>query len=255
MAGLVVVVATPSHALTVLFQSRLRLTVVALAEAVGQLVQLALVIVVALLAPSLLLFVVPVLVNELVKLGLKVRAVRRDERLRPARQVELWRWRPMLVEAVPLALGTATATLLHKVDIIMLSRLDTFTAVGLYSVGYKFADVLVLVGSAVLGPTLTVLVAAWPQDPAELRRRTRAAALLLGGLGALSVAAFWAAASPVVVLLYGQRFADAALSSRLLVLGACLAMLSQRGRDGAGGHRAGPALPADRPAALARTSP
>lgn len=230
LAGLVVVIATPSHALTLLFQARLRLTVVAAAEALGQVVQLALTVLAALVAPALLVFVLPVIANELVKIGLKVRGVRAGVTgPRPARQVQVWRWRSMLVDAVPLTIGVALTTLLHKVDVVLLSRLDTFESVGLYSVGYKFADVLALVTSAVMGPTLTLLMAAWPKDPDGFRARTRHAALLLALLGSLAVAGFWAAAHPLLTLLYGERFGPAAGAARLLVVGACLSMVTQVG--------------------------
>lgn len=229
LAGLVVVVATPSNALTLLYQSRLRLTVVAAAEAAGQVVQLALTVLVALVAPALLVFVLPVIVNELVKIGLKLRGVRRGDVPRPARQVQAWRWRGMLVEAIPLAIGTALATLLYKIDLVLLSRLDSFASVGLYSVGYKFADVLVLVTSAVLAPVLTLLVRAWPEDPATFRVRTREAVLVLAALGSAALAGFWVAAAPVVTALYGETFAPAVHATRLLVLGACLAMITQVG--------------------------
>ena len=230
VAGVVVVIATPSHALTLLFQARLRLTVVAAAEALGQVVQLALIALAALLAPQLLVFVLPVIANELVKIAIKTRGVRRGiTGPRPARQVELWRWRGMLIDAVPLTIGTALTTLLHKVDILLLSRLDTFESVGLYSVGYKFADVLGLVSSAVMGPALTLLIAAWPKDPDGFRSRTRSTVLLLALLGSLAVTGFWAAAEPLITGLYGDRFGEATDAARLLVVGACLAMLTHVG--------------------------
>jgi O-antigen/teichoic acid export membrane protein len=227
LAGLVIVVATPSHALTVIFQSRLRMTAVATAEAAGQVLQLVLVVLAALLAPLLLVFVLPVLANEVLRLVWKTRALRRDRTAPlPARQVQLWRWRPMLVEAVPLAIGTAVATLLHKVDVVLLSRLDTFESVGQYSVAYKFADLLPLVASAVMAPWTTLLMLAWPSATADFRDRTRSASLVLAAVGAACAVAFWPAAGPVVTTLYGREYAPAADAARLLVAGACFAMLA-----------------------------
>ncbi len=230
VAGLVVVIATPSHALTMLYQARLKMTVVAVAESLGQVVQLVLTLLAALVAPVLLVLVLPVIANELVKLALKVRGVARgDAGLRPARDVEVWRWRPMLAEALPLSIGFALTTLLYKIDVLLLSRLDTFEAVGLYSVGYKFADALSLVGTAVLGPALTLLLASWPSDPATFRERARSTALLLGFLASLVASGFWVTAEPLVTALYGERFAEAAGATRLLVLGGCLALMTQVG--------------------------
>lgn len=230
LAGLVVVVATPSHALTMLFQARLKMTVVAAAEALGQVVQLGLTLVVALVAPTLLIFVLPVIANELFKIFVKLRGVSRgDTGPRPARQVQLWRWRGMLIDAVPLTIGTALTTLLYKVDILLLSRLDTFEAVGLYSVGYKFADVLALTTTAVLAPALTLQMGLWPTQVQAFRQRTRDTALVVALLGCVALAGFWASAGPLITTLYGDRFGVATSSSRLLVAGAALAMLTQVG--------------------------
>lgn len=230
VAGVVVVLATPSHALTVLFQSRLRLTVVAVAESLGQAVQLLLTVLAAVLAPLLLVFVLPVIVNELVKIGWKLRSIRRgDAGPLPSRRVEFSRWRGLLIDAVPLTIGIALSTLLSKVDIVLLSRLDTFNSVGLYSVGYKFADGLDVVSFAVVTPALTLLVRAWPGNTPEFRRRTRESVLALALLGSVSVAAFWTSAEPILGLLYGSRFADATFASRMLVVGAAVSMLSYLG--------------------------
>ncbi|WP_127784263.1 oligosaccharide flippase family protein [Rhodococcus sp. X156] len=230
VAGIVVVVATPSHALTVLFQSRLRLTVVAIAESVGQAVQLLLTVLAAVLAPTLLIFVLPVIVNELVKITWKLRAVRRGEAgPLPARHVGAHRWRALLVDALPMTVGAGLGMLLSKIDLLLLSRLDTFDSVGLYSVGYKFADVLDVVSYAVITPVLTLLVRAWPGDLAEFRRRVQESALALAVLGAVSLAVFWAAAEPILRLLYGERFGEAAFASRMLVLGSCFGMLTYLG--------------------------
>lgn len=230
VAGVVVVLATPSHALSVLFQSRLRLTVVALAEALGQVVQLLLTVLAALFAPLLLVFALPFVVNQAVVLVLLLRRARRGEGGPVSmRHLQLWRWRGMLVEALPLTIGVALITLLHKLDVLMLSRLDTFEAVGLYTVGYKFADVLMLVASAVVAPVMTLLVAAWPGDPDGFRSRVRQTGAVLVLIGALAVGAFWSAAEPLIGLLYGRTFEPAAHSARLLVLGAALAMLTSLG--------------------------
>lgn len=228
LAGLVVVIATPSHALTTIFQSRLRMTVVATAESVGQVLQLVLTLMAALFAPLLLVFVLPVIANEVLRLCLKVRALRQPANgPLPARQVQLWRWRAMLVEAVPLAIGTAVATLLTKVDLVLLSRLDTFESVGQYSVAYKFADILALVASAVLAPAMTLLVRAWPTRPEEFRQRCRAACLLLAMFASFALTGFWAAAGPLITTLYGAEYAPSVDAARLLVAGASVAMLAQ----------------------------
>lgn len=230
VGGVVVVLATPSHALTVLFQSRLRLTVVALAEAVGQVLQLALTVAAALWAPGLLIFVLPFVGNEILQLIVKLRRTRRgDAGPVSMRRIEFGRWRAMLTDALPLTIGMGLASLLYKVDILLLSRLDTFDAVGLYSVSVKFADALVLVAVAVVTPVMTVLVGAWRTDMERFRATTARAATVLVALGCGAVAGFWPAAEPIIGIFYGPHFRQAAGSAQLLVVGAFLAMLTYLG--------------------------
>lgn len=226
LGGLVVVFATPSHALSVLFQSRHRLMVVAVAESLGQVLQLALTLLAVIFAPTLLIFVIPAVLNELFKLGIKIRGVRNPALgLVPARSLGVDRWRRMLSEAVPLAIGFALTIAMMKIDVLMLSLLDTFDAVGLYSIGYKFSDMIDTIALAAVAPVSTLLVAAWPGQPEVFRERTRSAAMLFALAGAVCVAAFWPSAGPAIRLLYGERFVDGAHAARLLVLGAAVMSL------------------------------
>jgi len=230
IAGLVVVVATPSHALTVMYQSRLRMAYVAVAETLGQLVQLVCTVAAVLFAPVLLVLVVPAVINEIVAIVVKIRGVRNGiAGPVPASRAQLWRWREMLAEAVPLSIGFALITILSKIDVLMLGRMDSFDSVGLYTVGYKFADLLGIVASTVVGPVTTLLVATWPGDTERFRGRTRESAILLTVLGAVAVAAFWPVAPALMDLLYGSRFAEAADAGRFLVLGSALSMLTELG--------------------------
>ncbi len=230
VAGIVVVIATPSHALTVLYQSRLRLTYVAAAEMLGQLAQLIFTILAALLAPILIVFVIPAIVNEVVSIVGKIRGVRRGHvGTATMSRPEIWRWKEMLIEAVPLSIGFAFIEMTSKIDLVMLARLDSFDAVGLYSVGYKFADFVLVAAVAVVTPFTTLMVSAWPNDPAAFRRAIHRAASIIAVLGAAGLAAFWPAANHLLALLYGARFEAAAFSTNLLVTGACLSALSQLG--------------------------
>ncbi|MEU3475015.1 flippase [Rhodococcus sp. 15-2388-1-1a] len=230
VGGLVVVFATPGHALSVLFQSRHRLVLVAVAESAGQAIQLALTVLAAVLAPTLLIFVLPAVANEVFKLVTKGFGIgNRSMGLRPSRHIEIRRWGPYLKEAVPLAIGFALTIAMLKIDMLMLSLLDTFEAVGLYSIGYKFSDMIDTFVLAAVAPISTLLVASWPHDTTAFRARSRSAALLFALFGAMAVAAFVPSAEPLIGLLYGERFVDGAHAARLLVIGAALMSLVMLG--------------------------
>lgn len=219
VAGLMIVIATPSHALDVVFQARMRLASVAVADTLGQVAQLGCTVAIAVWRPTLVWFTIPFVLNDVVVLVWK--AKRLGVRL-PRPHVRWVLWRRMLVEAVPLGIGAALATLYYKVDIVMLSRLDTFKSVGIYNIGYKFADVLVLLAAAVLTPTMTLLVRAWPTRTDEFRTVCRQVATLFA-VGAVFVAVEFALlADTAISLLYGGKYVVGANAARLVVTGAVL---------------------------------
>ena len=230
VAGVVVVIATPSHALTVLYQSRLRLSYVAAAEMLGQLVQLIFTIFAALFAPYLLIFVIPAVANEVMSIALKIRGVRRGHAgPSPAGRLEIWRWKEMLIEAVPLSIGFAFIGITSKIDLLMLARLASFDSVGLYSIGYKFADFVLDAALATVIPFTALMVSAWPSLPDSFRESFHRAGAITAIICAAGLAAFWPVAGTLLALLYGQRFEAASFSTRFLVAGGILSALSRLG--------------------------
>ena len=243
IGGLVVVVATPSHALTVMFQSRLRLSYVAVGEMLAQVVQLALTILAALINPLLLIFVLPAVANEIVSALIKLRGVRKGITAKPVGRPELWRWKEMLIEAVPLSIGFAFIEITSKVDVLMLGKLDTFDAVGMYTIGFKFSDFVLVAAMAVITPFTTLLVSAWPSDPDGFRNASRRATVIITLFCAVGLAAFWPVTGSILDLLYGSRFVEATTSTRLLVAAGVMGALSQLGLMilvAAGRHRVYP---------------
>ncbi|MEP9390774.1 oligosaccharide flippase family protein [Gordonia sp. VNK1] len=228
IGGLVVVIATPSHALSVIYQSRLRMTYVSAIESASQFVQLALTVAAVLWAPYLLILVLPAVANEVVAIVLKIRGIRRGVTGAAPRFHHVLRfWKPMLVEAIPLSIGFALIQATAKIDVLMLSKLDNLNSVGLYTVGYKFSDFVTIAGVAVSTPFMTVMVASWPGNARAFTNASRRAIGIVAGLGGLGITIFWPCATELIGGLYGARFAEAALATKLLVIGAVLAGVSQ----------------------------
>ena len=228
VAGAVILLATPSHAMVVLYQSRLRMRRVAIGDILSQFAQLAVVVLVALMGGDLLWFVVPAVVNEIVNICWRARGIARGELgFRPRPPVRPALWGEMLRESVPLTIGFALTLLLTKVDMLMLERLDGAVAVGEYAVAYKFADVLSLAAITAMQPVTTLLVAAWPDDPRVFRSRFAEATSVLSLVAGLGVVVFVPVAGPVVTLLYGGQFGPSVTPSRILFVAAAGTALTQ----------------------------
>lgn len=215
VAAVVVLIATPAHALGIVFQARLQMQWVAVANTVGQVAQFSLTAAIAASGGSLLLFTVPPILCELINLAI---IAPRAHRILPIRyRVQLRQWGSLLREALPLSIGAAFATLTYRIDSVMLAQLDDFVAVGRYNIAYKFADLLHFVSSAVAAPMMTILVAAYPGRPEDFRGALRRASTMLALLAGLALAGFALYAAELIELLYGAEYAEGATATVVLV--------------------------------------
>jgi O-antigen/teichoic acid export membrane protein len=216
--GLNLIILSVAFGIMLLFEARLWLRDVAIGNVLGQLVQFGTTIGIAVAGvASIMWFSWSNVINSMVVVVWLIVVAHRTMRLRM--YVDLGQWWTWLREAAPLALGAALDTIYFRIDIVMLAALGTYSAVGFYSVGYKFSDLLGAVPLAVITPALTMMVTAWPGDVPEFRRTFRHALIILtvGSLGACVI--FGVFAAPLVSALYTDRYADAADAARLLVAG------------------------------------
>lgn len=218
VVGLNLIILSGAFGVILLFEARLWLRDVAVANALGQLAQFLMTVAIAVLGvASILWFSWAAVLNSIVLVVWLLVVTRRTMGLRL--HVEGRQWWVWMREAAPLALGSALDTIYFRIDIVMLAAIGTYSAVGYYSVGYKFSDLLGAVPLAVVTPALTMMVAAWPKDVPAFRRTFRHSLIILtiGALGAC--VCFVVYAAPLVSALYTDRYADAADAARLLVVG------------------------------------
>ena len=216
LAGTVLVIASCGSALEVIFQARLWIRDLPIGLVLGQAVYLALVTVLAVSGHgTLVLFAGCTLVVAIVDVAWKLRIVRRMLRL----PIDTSLWWPWLKEAAPLAIGSVMGTIYFRIDSVMLSQLDTLSAVGAYNIGYKFSDLMASLPGAVLTPGLTLLVGAWPHDLRRFGAIFRQSLVLVLVAGAAMAVGFSVFAVSAITLFYGERYAPVAGAARGLVVG------------------------------------
>ncbi|MGZ6907588.1 MAG: flippase [Acidimicrobiia bacterium] len=216
--GLNCVVLSVAFGMILLLEARLGLRDVALANVFGQVASL--ITVVALSASgvtSVVWYIAAAVVNAIVLFGWVLLTVRRVGHFRV--RFERSQWATWIKEAAPLALGAALDTVYFRIDVLMLSVMASSRAAGIYNVGYKFSDLIGAVALAVVTPALTLLVAAWPDDPAAFRRvfRHTYGILLVAAVGAC--VGFVAYAEPLIVTATKEQYRASVDSARLLVVG------------------------------------
>ena len=226
VAALSLVLASGAAALTIFFEARLRQHPLAVALVVGQLAQLLLTLVIAGTGRgTLVTFTLPAVLFDLVELGVCLLIARRAVRIRLV--LDLRSWWEWVREAVPLSLGAALAVIYFRIDMVMLSKLDSLESVGLYSIGYKFSDLAGFLPYVLLAPTLTLLIRAWPDDPAAFRRVFRHSLVLLTIVAVGVTVVFVAVARPAIVLFYGPRYAEVEWAARWLMIAQAVSFSSR----------------------------
>lgn len=224
LAGCVLLISAPSDGIEAVFQSHMRLRAVAEANVLGQVAQLVSTVVVALVRPTALLFVLPALLFDVVAAAWKLLAVRVLMRLRYV--VRLSTWASVLRQAAPIAIGTALATLYLRVDLVLLSRLDTFEAVGRYGVAVKFVTLFGFLPLALMTALLPLLVRSWPGDLSAFHRVVQRATMLVTVLAGAVAVGFLPVAGGMTQALYGEEYGVAARAAQIIVASECVMYLS-----------------------------
>ena len=226
VAGFGFLLIAPANGLAIWFEARLWLRPSAVATILGAVTQLGFTLLVASGSGSNLVpFAAASTVGLVVVLGWRIRVVF-VYHLSVHPNLDPRRWWVWLRESIPLAIGFGLVTLYYKLDIVMLSKLDTLESVGQYSIGYKFADLASYIPLALLTPLLALMVAAWPHDTESLRSHFRQAFVLLFVAAIGLTVGFACIAQPAVELLYGTRYAPSVDAARYLVAGAAIQFFS-----------------------------
>jgi O-antigen/teichoic acid export membrane protein len=220
VGGIVVVVATPSVGYDAIFTVHMRLDRVAVAMIVGQLAQFALTGVIAVVGGTVVLFVIPAVLCEVVTLFWKLYKLRGLQQVRYVPDVR--RWGGLLKAAIPLAIGAGAATFYYSLDSVMLSKLDTFRAVGTYGIAYKFAGIVGFLPPVLCGVLLGLLVRYWPREPGQFHEALARGTAALFVVSLLVVIEFVLFAGPAIRLLYGANYVAAAGATRLVIGGECV---------------------------------
>ena len=227
IGGLIVIIATPSIGYDAIFTVHMRMDRVAVAAVMGQAAQFLLVAVIAVLGGSVVLFTIPAVLCEIVILWWKLRHLGDLQRVRYVPDVR--RWGRLLRAAAPLAIGFAAATAYYSLDSVMLSKLDTFRAVGTYGIAYKFAGIVGFIPQVLCGVLLAVLVRAWPQAKEAFYDALRRASAVLLIVALFIAVEFFLFAAPAIRLLYSSQYVSAAGATKLVIGGECIGFFTTLG--------------------------
>jgi len=226
VAGFGFLAVAPTSGMAIWFEARLWMRPTAIELIIAAIIQLGLVVAfVAADGGSVVLFSVAIVAGEVGILIWRLWCLH-GYGLRVRLNLNTSRWWLWLKESIPLAIGFGLASIYYKIDIVLLGKLDSLSAVGKYTIGYKFADLAGYLPAALLVPVMTLMVTSWPHEARAVRQHFSRAWMLLFLSGAGIAVGFALVASPVIDLLYGERYAPAAGAARLLVAAAAIQFFS-----------------------------
>ncbi len=230
IGGLSLLIASAAWSLISVCQAKQWLRTVAAAMFGGQVVQFIIIIVLNSTGHgSLLRYIVPFVVSDVVVFFVILTVIRKSVRVRPF--IDFDSWRRWLVEAAPLAIGTAMAAMYFRIDSLMLTLvLDgpaSRDAVAIYQIGYKFSDLIAFLAPALIAAMLPALVQTWPRDPAGFHRTVRQSVVVVFVISAFAIVAFAVFADPLIRWLLDDSYRSAHTPARWLVVGQVLNLFTQ----------------------------
>ncbi|MFA6198018.1 MAG: flippase [Patescibacteria group bacterium] len=208
---------TLNQVLTGLFQKRLRMDHVAIAENIGRFVLLGGILLVIALKLSLLNVLGVVVLGSVANFLYLLIMTRRYVKLKLAFDWPIWR--NILQASWPIGVSVAFNLVYFKADTVILSLYHSAADVGVYGATYKVLEVMVTLPAMFAGLVMPVLTAAYAMRDMERFRRVQQRAfdfLLMLGLPIVGATLF--VATPLMRFVTGAGFDAAGNVLRILIL-------------------------------------
>ncbi len=208
VGGIGIVIAAATTTMTVPLSTRLRLGAVTATEVVRQVVTAAALAALALAGAGLLPFFAVSILSGLAALALAVAMVGAAGRVAP--RFAPGEWRPLLVEAAPVALALAASVLYVRGLVVLTSLLASAVQTGYFATSFRLLEAFAAVSVLMIGSAFPVLAHAADADEARLASGLRRVAqvMLVVVLGIVLALVF--GARPIVRLLAGGGYGPAA---------------------------------------------
>jgi O-antigen/teichoic acid export membrane protein len=208
--------AAGSTSLMTVFQSRLRSGLAVSFTVLQGFLWLAAVVALAVLHGSVVAFAAAnVLVVLIVSLW-QIRVTRRLARI--AWRAGLSLWRPLARVAIPLGIAGVMITIYYQLDSVLLLQIAGPTEAGIYGAAYGFLGPLIFLPAAIMSAFFPVLSTVYHRDPARARRLVQICADIMAVIALPFLAATIALSGPVIDLIFGTSFSQAASLLPILML-------------------------------------
>ncbi len=125
--------------------------------------------------------------------------------------------RRILWETLPIAILLGCNIILTKSDLVMLSKMQTMAAVGIYGAAVKIIDFLDIFTVSALGAMLPFMAARWSQSSTSALRNYQLALRVFIVLGMAVTVGVFMLSGDIVALVFGESYQATALPLRVLI--------------------------------------
>jgi O-antigen/teichoic acid export membrane protein len=195
-------------ALMTVFQSRLRSGLAMSFTVLQAFLWLAAVVALAASGGSVIAFAAANVVVIFIIACLQIGATRRLAHV--AWRAGLSLWRPLARVAIPLGIAGVMITIYYQVDSVLLLQIAGPTEAGIYGAAYGFLAPLIFLPAAIMSSFFPVLTAVYHRDPARGRRLVQIGTETMTAVGLPFLAGSIALSGPVIKLVFGDGFEEAA---------------------------------------------
>ena len=207
---------TGATSLMTVFQSRLRNGLAVSFTVLQAFLWLVAVVALAVLHASVVAFAAANVFVILIISVLQVGVTRRLAHI--AWRAGLRLWRPLMRLAIPLGIAGVMITIYYQIDSVLLLQIAGPKEAGIYGAAYGFLGPLLFLPAAVMSSFFPVLSTVYHRDPARAHRLVQICADIMAVIGLPFLAATIALSGPVVHLIFGDGFSQAAGLLPILML-------------------------------------
>jgi O-antigen/teichoic acid export membrane protein len=125
--------------------------------------------------------------------------------------------RRILWETLPIAILLGCNIVLTKSDLVMLSKMQTMAAVGIYGAAVKIIDFLDIFTASALGAMLPFMAARWSQSSTSALKNYQQALRVFIVLGMAVTVGVFMLSGDIVALVFGASYQATALPLRVLI--------------------------------------
>ena len=225
LAGLGLVLVAAQTTLILPLSVDLRIAAVTASELLRQIVLVVGIVVLVLVSAELVAFFAIQIVVGVVALAATPFLLRGRVTWRPAFQRAEWRW--LLREALPIGAGLAMNIIYFRTLIIMMSLISTDRETGLFGTSFRIFEILFGMAGIVIPVAMPILAAAAEEDRERLRYVLQRVAEVGALVAAGSALVLAVAAEPILVLLGGEEYRDAAPVLRIQAIALVPVFLGQ----------------------------